>query len=178
MNTGKMSYTYLNSTLPKIVKSVDNLLDEFPDQKGIIHATSYKIARYVADHSRHWERIISHNSVDRMEKLEEHLTSPEPTVLLSPSMTEGVDLKGDLSKFQIIVKLPYASLGDKQIKARMEDDKIWYASLVATQLMQAYGRSIRSKNDVAMTFVLDSGFKWFLKSNEGLFCNWFKEAVK
>jgi Rad3-related DNA helicase len=178
LNCGKMGYRFIQETLPKIVLKVDELLDEFPDRKGIIHATSYKIADYIKRQSRHKNRLINHNSVDRMERLKEHIESDEPTVLLSPSMTEGVDLKGDLSTFSIIVKIPYASLGDKQIKARMEEDKIWYANLAAVQMMQAYGRSIRSKTDVAMTFVLDSAFRYFVKSNNSLFCEWFKEAIR
>ena len=178
MNTGKMGYKFINEALPKIVRKVDELIDEFPDKKGIIHATSYKIARYIEEHSRHWNRLVPHNSIDRMERLKFHMESTKPTILLSPSMTEGIDLKGDLSRFQIIIKIPYASLADKQIKARMEEDKIWYANLAAVTLMQAYGRSIRSKDDVAMTFILDSAFKYFVKSNEGLFCDWFKEAIK
>ena len=178
MNAGKMGYRYLEKSLPNIVRKIDAIIDQFPDSKGIIHATSYKIAKYVSLHSRHAERFISHNSVDRIERLRDHMKSPEPTILLSPSMTEGVDLKGDLSRFQIIVKIPYASLGDKQIKARMEEDKIWYANLAAVTLMQAYGRSIRSKSDTAITFVLDSAFKYFVKSNDHLFCNWFKEAIR
>ncbi len=178
MNTGKMGYRFLQEALPKIVIKIDDLLDSFSDKKGIIHATSYKIAAYIKQHSRHKDRLIDHNSIDRMDRLKEHLKSDRPTVLLSPSMTEGVDLKGELSEFTIIVKIPYASLGDKQIKARMEEDKIWYANLAAVQIMQAYGRSIRSKDDICMTFVLDSAFKYFVKSNKSLFCNWFLEAIK
>lgn len=177
VSVGRMGYNYIEKTLPKIVRYIDDLLDEFKDQKGIIHATSYKIARYIEENSRHSHRLISHNSADRIERLTEHMQSKFPTVLLSPSMTEGVDLKGDLSKFQVIVKIPYASLADKQIKARMNEDSTWYANLAAVQMMQAYGRSIRSKDDVAVTFVLDSAFKYFVKSNDGLFCNWFKEAI-
>ena len=178
LNSGRMGYRYIDKTLPDIVKSVDYVLNEFDGKKGIIHATSYKIAKYIQDWTKHPERLISHNSKDRMEKLDEHINSDNDTVLLSPSMTEGVDLKGDLSSFQIIVKLPYPSLADKQIKKRMEVDKIWYAQQVAIALMQAYGRSVRSKDDTAITFVLDSQFKWFVESNQQLFCNWFKEAIK
>lgn len=179
LNAGRMSFKDLNKTLPNIVRKVEYVLDQFPNQKGIIHATSYKIARYIEEHlgKDYRDRVISHNSQDRMEKLEEHLESSDPTVLLSPSMTEGVDLKDDLSRFQVIVKIPYASLADKQIKARMQEDNMWYKNLAAITLMQAYGRSVRSKDDKAITFVLDSSFKYFVSSNAQIFCDWFKEAI-
>ena len=35
-------------------------------------------------------------------------------------MQEGVDLKGDCSRFQVICKIPYPYLGDKWVKARMK----------------------------------------------------------
>jgi ATP-dependent DNA helicase DinG len=178
LSAGRMGYRYIDKTLPAIVDKVDYILSNFKGKKGIIHATSYKIARYIEENSKYYDRLISHNSVDRIEKLEEHMNTDLDSVLLSPSMTEGVDLKGDLSSFQIIIKIPYPSLADKQIKRRMEIDKIWYAQQAATTMMQAYGRSVRSKDDSAITFVLDSSFKWFVKSNEQLFCRWFKEAIK
>jgi Rad3-related DNA helicase len=178
LNSGRMSYQYLDNTMPNIVRDVDYVLRKFEGKKGIVHATSYKIAKYVYENSVFRDRFITHNSIDRIEKLKEHMASKTDTVLLSPSMTEGVDLKGDLSEFQIIVKIPYPSLADKQIKARAEEDPLWYKNLAAVTLMQAYGRSIRSKDDIAMTFVLDSGFKYFVKSNQQLFCKWFMEAIR
>jgi Rad3-related DNA helicase len=177
LNVGKMSFNVLHSALPKIVQAVDAILEKFKDQKGIVHATSYRIANYILENTKYPNRFVSHNSVDRMEKLEEHCNSPHPTVLLSPSMTEGIDLKGDLSTFQVIVKIPYPSLGDKQIRSRAEIDGQWYKQQAATTMMQAYGRSVRSKTDTAATYFLDSAFKWFVKSNPQLFCKWFTEAI-
>jgi len=48
-----------------------------------------------------------------------HETSPHPTVLISPSMMEGVDLADDMSRFQILCKVPFPYLGDAAIKKRM-----------------------------------------------------------
>lgn len=177
LNVGRMGFQYIDKTLPKIVENVDKILARTPDKKGIIHATSYKIARYIEEHTQFKDRLITHDSANRMEKLEEHIKSDQPTVILSPSMTEGVDLKYGLARFQIVCKIPFASIGDKQIKARMEIDKVWYANLAATTLMQAYGRGVRAADDTCATFILDSGFGYFLKSNGDLFPKWFKEAV-
>ena len=46
------------------------------------------------------KRILIAYGEDRDKMLKKHISSKEPTVLLSPSMSEGVDLKGNLSKFQ------------------------------------------------------------------------------
>ena len=53
--------------------------------------------------------------MDRDEVITKHIDSTEPTVLISPSLHLGLDLKDDLSRFQIIVKVPYGNLGDRWI---------------------------------------------------------------
>ena len=52
---------------------------------------TYKIANYLKKNIRS-KRILTHNSDNRDEILAKHISSKEPTVLLTPSMTEGVDL--------------------------------------------------------------------------------------
>jgi len=56
--------------------------------------------------------------LDRDEVITKHIDSTEPTVLISPSLHLGLDLKDDLSRFQIIIKVPYGNLGDRWISAR------------------------------------------------------------
>ena len=64
--------------------------------------------------------MIIHSSKNRDKILEKHINSSEPTVIVTPSMTEGVDLKYELSRFQILCKVPYPYLMDKQIQFKMK----------------------------------------------------------
>ena len=48
--------------------------------------------------------------------------------------------------------------------------------MTGIQLVQAYGRSVRSKDDWAKTFVLDKLFTSFVKSNK--LPLWFTEAIQ
>jgi Rad3-related DNA helicase len=75
---------------------------------------------------------------------------------LSSSLWEGVDLKDDLSRFQIIAKVPYPNYKEKRTKAKMDKFPMWYTSKTLTKLLQGFGRSIRSENDWANTYVLDT----------------------
>tara|TARA_Y100000385_G_scaffold252463_1_gene275940 strand:+ start:236 stop:520 length:285 start_codon:yes stop_codon:yes gene_type:complete len=93
-------------------------------------------------------------------------------------MTEGVDLKGKLSRFQIICKVPYPYLGDKLIRKKMNKWKWWYPLQTAKTILQAVGRSVRSKEDTAATYILDSDFERFYYSNKSLFPVTFKESLK
>ncbi|MGA9153676.1 MAG: hypothetical protein WBZ36_24100, partial [Candidatus Nitrosopolaris sp.] len=44
--------------------------------------------------------------------------------------------------------------------------------------VQGYGRSIRSKEDYAVTYVLDSGFENFAKKNKNILPDWFTQAIQ
>jgi Rad3-related DNA helicase len=84
-------------------------------------------------------------------------------------MTEGIDLKDDASRFQIICKVPFPYLGDKLIKKRMNKFPGWYNLQTAKTIVQATGRSVRNEKDHAVTYILDADFNRFLRNNERLF---------
>lgn len=143
----------------------------------VVHnCNSYKIANYLKKELRS-KRILTHDSTNRDEILNKHLTSTEPTVLLSPSMTEGVDLKGDASRFQVIVKVPYPYLGDPIVRKRMNKNEKWYPMQTAMTIVQAYGRSIRSAEDHAVTYILDSDWKRFYGQNKDVFPAGFDQCL-
>ena len=92
-------------------------------------------------------------------------------------MTEGVDLKGDLSKFQIICKVPYPYLGDPIVKKRMHKHKGWYPLQTAKSIVQSCGRSVRNESDQAVTYILDSDWHNFFRKNNQIFPEDFKKAI-
>ncbi len=100
----------------------------------------------------------------REEILEQHMLLNKPTVLISPSLWVGIDLKDDLSRFQIVAKTPYLSLSDKRIRVKMESNHTWYRYETLMKLLQGFGRSIRHKDDNAITYVLDSTAEQLIKS--------------
>ena len=111
-------------------------------------------------------------------QFKQHIKSKEPTVLLSPSMTEGVGLHGDISRFQIICKVPYPYLGDKLIRKRMNKWKWWYPLQTAKTIVQAVGRSVRSNDDHAVTYILDSDWDYFFKRNKLFFPKGFRDTIQ
>jgi len=124
------------------------------------------------------KRFIFHTSETRDEALYKHMHSTEPTILVSPSMMNGVDLKDDLSRFQIIMKIPYPNISSNKIKKRQQDFGEWYNWKTCADLIQMYGRSIRSEEDNAETYILDDSFSNILKYNYKYLPNWFTEAIK
>ncbi len=173
---GKMSSSSIDETLPKMATAIKEILKEHKNDKGIIHCHSYKVAHYLKKKIRS-SRILIHNSENRDEILKKHIGSKNPTVLLSPSMTEGVDLKGEISRFQVLCKVPYPYLGDKLIKKKMNKWRWWYPLQTAKTVVQSVGRSIRSKDDYAVTYILDSDWERFYNRNSGYFPEDFKRSI-
>ena len=176
---GKMSAKHIDYTLPKIAKAVESILEEHKGDKGIIHCHSYKIANFLKNNVKNGRnRLIFHNSEDRESALQKHINSSKDSVLVSPSMTEGVDLKDDISRFQIICKVPYPYLGDKLVRKKMNRWKWWYPLQTTKTIIQSFGRSIRSKDDFATTYILDEDWFRFFKTNTNFFPRDFREAIK
>ena len=170
----------LNAELPKLVDAVAELMRDHPHEKGVVHAHSYRIARAIVEGLPEAlrRRIRTHAAAgDRDAALAEHVASPEPTVLLTPSMTEGIDLAGDLARWQAICKIPYPYLGDPQVAARREQDPAWYAWRTCLTIVQAYGRTVRSADDHAVTYLLDADFPAFLRREAERLPGWFREAL-
>jgi Rad3-related DNA helicase len=177
VKAGSLSKTNIKQNLPNIIHVIEQLLDEHKAEKGIIHCNSYEIAKYIDTHIRS-KRLLFHSSDDRQDILNLHLISKDPTVLVSPSFTEGIDLVGDLSRFQIIVKMPFPYLGDNYVRTKMDKIPNWYNWMTAKTLIQSSGRSIRDVNDWAVSYILDSDFEWFFKRNNKLFPHWWTKALQ
>ena len=173
---GKMNASSIDATLPILATAIKEILKEHSKDKGIIHCHSYKIANYLKKNIRS-SRILIHDSSNREEILNKHINSKKPTVLLSPSMTEGIDLKDEAGRFQILCKVPYPYLGDKLIKKKMHKWKWWYSLQTAKTIVQAIGRSVRNINDHAVTYILDADWNRFYFRNKELFPEDFKQCL-
>ena len=178
-----MSSKTIEFSKPLIAAECAKLLRKHQNEKGIIHTHTYAINRYVVDYLRthgFQGRIITHEEGipnDRERCVQEHIDRVgEPTVICSPSMTEGLDLKDDLSRFSIICKVPYPFLSN-YVKARMELDKDWYNWLTALKIEQATGRSNRHKNDKATHYIIDAGFGSFCKRASKMFSKWWADSI-
>lgn len=174
---GKMSLKESSKTLPLLADAVRQILSQYPDKKGIVHTSSFAVSKYIEENVLS-DRLLCHDATNRESMLEKHLSSVEPTVLVSPSMCEGVSLDGDLSRFQIVAKLPFPSLADKTTRKKMEKDPKYYDFVTTRSFVQALGRSVRSKEDHAVTYVLDECFGFFSRKNSDLIPEYIKEAIK
>ncbi|HEX6803613.1 MAG TPA: ATP-dependent DNA helicase [Terriglobales bacterium] len=177
---GSMNFQNKAATLPAIASALDKLLHDRPTTKGLVHTNSYEMNRFLTQSlisAGHGRRIITHGSGGAEAAIDRHINTAGPTVLCSPAMAEGLDLRDDLSRFQVIVKVPYPPYKDPYVVARRQLDKGWYPWQTAMRLIQATGRSVRSETDFAETYIFDSNFADFRRLNSRLLPAWWRAAI-
>ena len=169
---------------PALFAEVAAILAAHVADKGLIHVASYDMGRRLVHDlgmraPREARRLLWIDGAGgKSPALELHRASPLPTVLVSPSLREGVDLPDDFLRFQILTKMPYPDLGDPWTAARQARDHRWYAVETAKALLQAYGRGCRHAADHGVTYVLDAQFARFLQRYRVLLPDWLLDAAE
>lgn len=176
-----MSHKNKENAWPIVVRAIDEILDRYPGDKGLIHAVSYPLARYIAENSRHKNRLLEHDAGSRISTLESFKIDAQPSVLISPSMDRGVNLPDDECRFLILAKVPFPDLGDAQISRRLysaHDGSQWYAVQTIRSIIQSTGRGMRSKDDYCDSYIIDEQFRRLYNQNGWLFPRWWKESLR
>jgi len=162
-------------TVKKICATAYQIVEHHTEkgERGMILCPSFVVVQSIAETLRQMGgkyKVFEHERGQKLaDKLEEFKAyRAGPAVLLTPSGFEGIDLPGDLSRYQIIVKAPYGSLGDKRIKVILENYPDIYSLTTLMKITQGAGRSVRSSEDYATTYMLDTGIQrlWSAKNNE------------
>lgn len=175
-----VSHKNKEAAWPQVVRAIDKIIADHPNDKGLIHTHSYELARYVYDNSEHKARLMQHDTLSRVTELERFKAESQPKVLISPSMERGTDLPGDMCRFIVVAKVPYPYLGDPQIARRLysaSDGNLWYAVQTIRSIVQATGRGMRSADDYCESFILDEQFGRLFSEYSSLFPQWWKEAL-
>ena len=165
-----------------MVKVINHILDHHSDQSGIIHSGSFQIAEWLLRDIKTTHEVIHHNPTSDMtrdEVIDYYLENSEkrPILLISPSVTEGMDLLGDKGRFAIIAKVPYPFLGDAWVKRRMQLSKDWYNRQTITGIIQGCGRVVRSKDDWGQVYILDESFAYLYKQTVKIIPQWWKDGL-
>jgi Rad3-related DNA helicase len=172
-----LNYTSMKDpeTVKKLCTTAYQIVQHHTDlgERGIVLAPSFKIVQSIAGTLRGAANGVKIFEHQQGEKLVEWLNAFKrydkgPAVLLTPSGFEGLDLPGDFSRYQIIVKAPFGSLGDRRIKVILDSYPDVYSIVALMKIVQGAGRSVRSMQDHAVTYMLDQGIQrlWTAKNNE------------
>jgi ATP-dependent DNA helicase DinG len=154
-NVGRLNKQNIDKNMPKIAKYIKDICESHGNEKGIIHTHTLDITKQLQKYLKGDRYLFRDKESKNDNILSKHSKSKEPTIIVSPSMTFGIDLRDDLARFQIIVKAAYLPLGDNRIKRLFDEDKVWYTDKMLINLVQACGRGIRSKDDYCTTYIID-----------------------
>lgn len=167
----KMSYNQMQYNLPWLFQTIDNILNEHKQHNGIIHTASYDLAIKIHNglSKQNKKRILVYNGTEEKRQVLEMLKVNKDKILMGPSLLEGLDLKDSWSRFQIFAKVPYLSLSDKFVATKLKINPEWYREKAAISLLQGTGRSVRSEEDWAVTYILDGALADLIHRNRKSF---------
>jgi len=177
---GSMSRANLPESLPNLLRMVEKIATQHKSERGIIHCTTYAIGERIEEHLKRkgfGSRVVYPKSADERDAAFEQHKSKADSIIISPSMTEGYNFEDDLCRWQIIAKVNYKYLGDKQVAEKMRRDPEWYGLTACMSIVQACGRGVRHEADHCITYILDSDFRGLWNRYEQLFPRWFKDSV-
>ncbi len=174
---------------PKLVKTIEEILEAHSEDRGVIHVNSYEMVRDLKEAIKN-PRLLAPVRSDEHGFLYHRFVTDgaKDAVFVSPGIAEGVDLKDDLARFQIIASLAFPpnkgllnsliftdDLGRKNEALKIRE---MYRQ-VAIKLIQQVGRVVRHHEDFGVTYILDSRIGPVLKRSWGtdLFPEWFYEAI-
>ncbi|MBO5005436.1 MAG: DEAD/DEAH box helicase family protein [Clostridia bacterium] len=161
INRHKMSYAYKEQSFKVIKPMVYKLCEQtFYGKKGMIQTGSYANAKELYDDAPYHIKkrmLIYDNSRDKSDKITLHQMS-EDTILVGPTLVEGIDLPGDDCRFIIIIKVPYPVIIDRYVKEKMNIFPKWYNSTTSNIIIQGIGRGNRFRDDWCKTYIFDACF--------------------
>lgn len=168
-----VNYRNKSQMFPRMVKKLDQILDKNIKYNGIIHTASYENTNFIKMLTNNPSRIIDYENAKEKEYVLDMLGTSNK-IVMGPTLIEGIDLPDELSRLQILFKIPFPSLGDKFINYKFIKNPDWYNWATRIKIQQALGRSIRHKDDYAITYILDSNFIKMIDS----FPNYIKKRIK
>ncbi len=173
-----MTYNNREAALPKMIGVLlDELLPEYAGYRGLIHAPyalAAEIKRMVGPHPR----LKFHTATDKTEVVDMFLSGElgRDAVLVGSGLHEGLDLKGDLARFQAVICAPRPSLADPGMAWLATHAPKRYEWRSVRDTAQAYGRVCRGPTDRGDTYFLDSSLERELNSD--LAPVWLSEAIQ
>lgn len=172
------SFAQWDENFTEIIAQIKKSFNIFHDVKGLIHAPSYRAAAELMAALADTGRVMTHTGEDLEKRLAEFYASKDNKVFISPSCQQGVDMKYDRAKFQIILRVPYPNTSDAFIAKMMKDNFSWYNYQALITFGQQLGRVVRAEDDFGATILLDSRFPQFINRNRHLIPKWVLESIR
>jgi len=166
----------------KAIDDIKRILNIHKGESGLIHTGNYAISKWLSDNlvGDISQTIYHHNAesqyANRNDAINGFMSDKNPSILISPSSTEGLDLKEDLGRFAIFMKVPFGSLGDQWIRRKMNLSNKWYRRRALIDIIQGGGRVVRSGQDKGSVYILDESFAFLYKQSRSMVPKWWSQS--
>lgn len=180
-NKFKMNYKERELTFKRLAPIIYGLCDrDYADQRGMIQSGSYELAKKIYDMAPKniQDRMLLYNGSRQKDLMVQIHKMSTNTILVGPTLHEGIDLPGDMCRFIFILKVPYPSLADKLIKEKCKLYPLWYNSNTSNRIIQGVGRGVRFDGDYCITYILDACFWGLYKSTIEQYPKEFQDRLK
>ena len=160
----KMSQKFKDESFPYVQKAAYELCTRYKNKKGIIQTWTYDLAKKIYEEAPQElkDRMLLYNDAkEKRDLIEYHKTTDMSTILIGPTLNEGIDLPGDECRFIIMIKMPYPYLGSKLIQRKKDLYDGWYQNETLRTIVQSIGRGVRYDGDWCQTYILDGSFSYF-----------------
>lgn len=166
-NSGYLNYNSFEANIQKVLQDCIKIVTRLhPDYGGVIHTSTFQITNMIKEllirqDPKNLSRYLFYeNSNEKDIQIAKIRASGGkiPYIIIGPSLYEGLDLKDDLGRLNIIVKAPYAGM-DNYTRKKMVRYPFFYERETLEKLQQAIGRTNRNKNDWSITYLLDGALE-------------------
>ena len=181
LNKFKMSMKERDKSFHFIKNAIYSICStKFKDQKGLIQTGSYKLAKELYDNApmEIKQRMLVYNGSREKNTIIQYHKWSKDTIIVGPTLNQGIDLPGDDCRFIIILKVPYPSLGDKLVKAKLKLFPLWYNSTTSNEIIQGIGRGVRYDGDWCVTYIFDACFWNLYLSTKEQYPKELQERIK
>lgn len=166
-NSGYLNYDSFQKNIYKVLDDVVKIVTKLhPKYGGIIHTSTFQITNMLKEVLKKYDLknmdryLFYENSAEKDFQIEKMRKSngKYPYIIIGPSLYEGIDLKNDLGRLNILVKAPYAGM-DNYTRKKIKRFPFFYLRETKEKLMQAIGRTNRNKTDWSITYLLDTSLE-------------------
>lgn len=178
----ELTYKADSQQYDRMATAIHRICEMHDGERVLVHTVSYKLTQELETRLRGTigRPLFSYQNAQGKLPALERYRQAAGSVLLAPSMSRGVDLRDDDCRVVVIAKVPYPSLGDRRVGARlrMPGGDAWYAVTTIRDIVQMSGRGVRSATDHATTYILDAQFmKNTWRRHKPLFPRYWRDAV-
>jgi len=167
-DAGNLRRKDFDTNIDKCIKTTLEIIRSHPKEKGIVHTHTFGINKalleaVLMDNELRTRCLFYNNAFEKKEAMMKmYNDASRPWVICGPSLVEGIDLKYDMGRFNILIKVPYPPITD-YAKAKMDYCSFWYDRTTKQTIVQAIGRTNRAKDDSSKIYLVDSGFNVIIK---------------